>query len=46
MVQNNLSRLVCQNGQQLLFGPTPEQWSVTNAKTLADQFVSLWNDWE
>ena len=46
MVQNSLDGLVCQNGQQWLFGPTDEQWSVASAKTLATQLVSLWNDWE
>ena len=45
MVQNSLDRLVCQNGQQWLFGPSPEQWSVAEAKAFASQLVSLWNDW-
>ena len=45
MVQNNLDRLVCQNGQQWLFGPSSEQWSVVNAKRFANQLVSLWNEW-
>ena len=45
MVGNSLDRQVCQNRQQWLFGPTPEQWSVENAKTLARELVSLWNDW-
>ena len=45
MVQNNLDRLVCQNGQQWLFGTSPEQWRVVDAKVFADQLVSLWNDW-
>lgn len=45
MIQSSLDGLVCQNGQQWLFGPSPEQWSVTNAKALANQLVSLWNDW-
>ena len=44
MIQNSLDRLVCQNGQQLLFGPA-EQWSVAEAKVFANQLVSLWNDW-
>ena len=46
MNQASLDQLVCQNGQQLLFGRWPEQWAVRNAKTLADKLVSLWNDWE
>ena len=45
MTQNDLDRLVCQNGQQGLFGSSPEQWSVVDAKTFANQLVSLWNDW-
>ena len=45
MVQNSLDRLVCQNGQQWLFGPSPEQWSVADANVLANHLVSLWNDW-
>ena len=45
IVQNNLDRLVCQNEQQWLFGPSPEQWSVKNAKDLGTQLVSLWNSW-
>ena len=44
-VQNNLDRLVCQNGQQWLFGPSPEQWSVADAKNVAYHLVSLWNNW-
>ena len=45
MTQNNLDKFVCQNGQQWLFGSSPEQWSVVDAKTFANQLVSLWNDW-
>ena len=45
MSQDSLEALVCHNGQQWLFGPSPEQWSVADAKTFANQLVSLWNDW-
>ena len=45
VVESDLDRLVCQNGQQWLFGPSPEQWSVGDAKAFANQLVSLWNDW-
>ena len=45
MVQSSLDRLVCQNGQQWLFGPSPEQWSLADAKVFANHLVSLWNDW-
>ena len=45
MVQNNLDKLVCQNGQERLFGSSPEQWNLAEAKTFANQLVSLWNNW-
>ena len=45
MVQDSLEELVCQNGQQWLFGPSPEQWSVADAKAFASQLVALWNNW-
>ena len=45
MAQNDLDRIVCQNGQQWLFGSSPEQWSVEDAKTFANELVSLWNNW-
>ena len=44
MVQDSLEELVCQNGQQWLFGPSPEQWSVADAKAFASQLVALWNN--
>ena len=45
MLQNSLNGLVCQNGQQWLFGPSPEQWSVDDAKAFANELASLWNNW-
>ena len=45
MVQSTLDYLICQNGQQRLFGPSPEQWSVADAKAFADELASLWNNW-
>ena len=45
VVETALDRLVCQNGQQWLFGSSPEQWSAVDAKIFANQLVSLWNDW-
>ena len=45
MTQDGLDRLVCQNGQQWLFGPSPDQWFLENAKAFANQLVSLWNNW-
>ena len=43
--QTDLERLVCQNGQQYLFGQTDEQWSVLDARTLGNQLANLWNNW-
>lgn len=40
-----LESLSCQNGQQSLFGPSPEQWDVEDAETFIDQLAALWNDW-
>ena len=45
MVQTDLKELVCQNGRQYLFGPSPEQWSVADADSFARHLVALWNDW-
>ena len=45
LVESALDRLVCQNGQEWLFGSSPEQWSIRDAKAFASQLVSLWNDW-
>ncbi|MDE2836548.1 MAG: nucleotidyltransferase [Chloroflexota bacterium] len=44
--QSGIDELACQNGQQWLFGPPPEQWSVADAKAFANQLAHLWNDWE
>jgi hypothetical protein len=35
----------CQNGEVLLFGPLPEQWSVANAGTLLQSLDHLWKNW-
>ena len=45
MIQNNLQGAVCQNGQQNLFGTSPEQWSVADAEALASRLAELWNNW-
>ena len=45
MNQMNIEGAVCQNGQQYLFGPAPEQWSLESATTLASKLVELWNNW-
>ena len=31
--------------QERLFGSSPEQWNLADAKTFANQLVSLWNNW-
>jgi hypothetical protein len=36
---------VCQNEQLLLFGNTPEQWSIGSANKLIQKLIKLWNDW-
>ncbi len=41
----NLEQMYCQNGQQPLFGDTPEQWSLNSAKMLIDNSVNLWEHW-
>ena len=46
MVDADLDRLPCQNGQQFLFGPASEQWSVADAKAFAVHLVELWNTWK
>ena len=46
MMNADLDQLPCQNGQQLLFGPSPEQWSVADAETFTDHLVELWNTWK
>ena len=45
ITENRLENLVCQNEQQLLFGPSPGQWSIENAETLGNELTSMWNSW-
>lgn len=40
-----LQSFVCQNEQTYLFGESPEQWSIANAKQFINGLVSLWNNW-
>lgn len=44
MVETDLRNLLCQNGQQWLFGSAPER-SLAKAKSLAGHLVALWNNW-
>ena len=46
MTQSDLSGLMCQNGQIPLFGDSPEQWSLENARVFGSALASLWNNWE
>ena len=45
-VRSNLEGLLCQNGQQRLFGQSPGQWSTVDAKNFAAELTSLWNNWK
>lgn len=40
-----LNQFTCQNGVQLLFGSTPEQWDVQNAITFVVALERLWDNW-
>ena len=39
-----LDNFVCQNEQLLLFGNTPEQWSINSATEFIQKLIKLWND--
>jgi len=41
----DFDNFVSQNEQLLLFGDTPEQWSIDNAKRLTQELIELWNNW-
>lgn len=45
MNRADISKAVCQNEQQDLFGSSGEQWSRKDAEALAKQFIALWTDW-
>jgi hypothetical protein len=44
-VNNTLDSLQCQNGQQRLFGNTPEQWNTADAGQTMTALINLWNNW-
>ena len=46
LLETNMSSFVCQNEQVYLFGNTPEQWSSSNALSLLQAYVDLWNSWK
>ena len=39
-----ISKFVCQNKQQKLFGNSPEQWNVPQANKFIENAISLWNN--
>ncbi len=41
----DMEKFVCQNGQVYLFGDSPEQWSVVEAKKFLRVTIELWNNW-
>ena len=45
LAKADFDNFVCQNEQLLLFGDTPEQWSIDNAKRLTQELIELWNNW-
>ena len=45
MTSADRATLMCQNGLQPLFGGIPEQWSQSDARSLSDGLVNLWNNW-
>lgn len=45
MASGDISKAVCQNEQHDLFGRSPVQWSLEDAKVLSTRLVMLWNDW-
>ena len=45
MTRADLESLSCQNGQQNLFGSSPEQWSLADAQVFALRLVELWIGW-
>ena len=40
-----LNDFQCQNGQLLLFGPQPEQWSVKKARAFVKALQKMWATW-
>src|ERR1035437_7211077 len=41
----NPAALTCPNGQTLLFGHSPEQWSIESAQAFLLAFKDLWENW-
>ncbi len=45
LYSSDLNDFVCQNEQLMLFGLTPEQWSINEANEFIAGLISLWNNW-
>jgi hypothetical protein len=45
-IEVDLSKLLCQNEQTLLFGPSPEQWSLGKAFSLMTALIKLFGEWK
>lgn len=41
----DLDSFICQNSQLKLFGLTPEQWDMVQAKQFIKNIISLWDGW-
>lgn len=45
LAQGDYSDYICQNRVRPLFGPSYDQWDVTNAKLLVTNLERLWREW-
>ena len=45
LIDSDLSRCICQNQQNQLFGAGPEQWEMEKALYFIDGLKNLWNRW-
>lgn len=45
LVKADFEGFCCLNEQLLLFGNTPEQWTVENARRFIQKLIELWNNW-
>lgn len=43
--EGDLNGFLCQNEQHDLFGNSPEQWSLDNARTFISRVIDLWSGW-
>lgn len=41
----DLTKFVCQHGQGALFGPSPEQWDIDQARALIRGLRNIWDNW-